>query len=99
MIADPGTDPPRIVAFDLALTASGVVLPDGHADTLKPPPKLKGGARLDWWLHSFNVILADHQPNRIHRFGPDVVGLDDNAVDALALWTLATNGELDKEPT
>ena len=56
---------PRLLAFDLSLTASGVVYPDGRPDTLKPPKGLVGPARLDWWGQTFEVILADAKPTRI----------------------------------
>ncbi len=55
----------RLLALDLSLTASGVVDPDGNADTLKPPKGMIGGERLAWWHQTFVVLLDQHKPTRI----------------------------------
>lgn len=55
----------RLLALDLSLTASGVVDPDGQAETLRPPKGLTGAFRLEWWHTSFRVLLDQYQPDQI----------------------------------
>jgi Holliday junction resolvasome RuvABC endonuclease subunit len=62
----------RLLALDLSLTASGVVDPDGNADTLRPPKGMIGGERLAWWHQTFVVLLDQHQPTRIAIEAPYV---------------------------
>lgn len=54
---------PRVIALDASTTKAGIAYPDGRLDTLKPPPKAKGGDRLLWWQTTYEVIFADHRPN------------------------------------
>jgi hypothetical protein len=62
----------RLMSLDLALTASGVVDPDGNPDTLRPPKGMVGGERLAWWHQTFTVLLDQHQPTRIAIEAPYV---------------------------
>jgi Holliday junction resolvasome RuvABC endonuclease subunit len=55
----------RLLALDLSLTASGVVDPDGNADTLRPPKGVIDRERLAWWHQTFVVLLDQHKPTRI----------------------------------
>lgn len=56
---------PRILALDPATRRTGLCRPDGSTDTLICPAKLAGDDRLDWWWHSFNIVIHDLQPTRI----------------------------------
>lgn len=55
----------RILALDVSLTATGVTHPDGLSDTLRPPKKLMGDARLAWWAETFHVLVSDANAQRI----------------------------------
>jgi Holliday junction resolvasome RuvABC endonuclease subunit len=62
----------RLLALDVSLTATGVVDPDGNAETLRPPRGMIGGERLAWWHQTFTVLLDQHQPTRIAIEAPSV---------------------------
>jgi Holliday junction resolvasome RuvABC endonuclease subunit len=62
----------RLLALDVSLTATGVVDPDGNAETLRPPRGMIGGERLAWWHQTFTVLLDQHQPTRIAIEAPYV---------------------------
>jgi hypothetical protein len=75
----------RLLALDLSLTASGVVDPDGNPDTLRPPKKMMGDDRLDWWRQTFTVLLDQHQPTRIAVEHP-IGGFPSGAIELHALY-------------
>ena len=54
-----------VLAYDLSLAATGVCFPDGSCDTLTPPAGMDDPTRLAWFGESFDVHLADWNPDRI----------------------------------
>jgi len=56
---------PLVLAYDLSLAATGVCFPDGSCDTLTPPAGMDDPTRLAWFGESFDVHLADWNPDRI----------------------------------
>lgn len=51
--------PPRVLAFDLSLTATGVAYPDGMLATIKPPVRGSDYARIAWLCDNVLSLIGD----------------------------------------
>lgn len=59
---------PRVLALDLSLTATGIAVPDGTLDTLRPG--ITGDERLNVLRDDIAQLLDDHKPDLVTIEGP-----------------------------
>ena len=53
----------RVLAIDPATRHTGVAYVSGSTDTITCPTKLRGDDRLDWWAHTYNILVHDERPD------------------------------------